>query len=74
MTHISASLQGDELIRRHVVPEPFMFGLIREFFESDDDQFEDLQPIGSKEFYSILGLLLGGVAILALTIGPFAIV
>ena len=54
--------------------EPFLFGLIREIFGDEEEQVEDLKPIEDKEFYAILGMLLAGVLVLALTIGPFAIV
>ena len=59
---------------RQVIQERFAFWLVREFLTSEDEQFTNLEPISNKEFYSVLGLLIAGVAVLALTIGPFAIV
>ncbi len=40
---------------------------------SGEDESEDLLPIGDTEFYATLAMLIAGVAVLALTIGPFAI-
>ncbi len=53
--------------------EPFAFWLVRQFLSSPDEELEDLKPVDDKEFYSILGMLLAGLAAIALTIGPFAI-
>ena len=61
------------MINPHSVKEPFAFWLIREFLAADEDGSEELQPIDDKEFYSVLGLLVAGIAILALTIGPLAV-
>jgi hypothetical protein len=69
----SRTMKGKPMIIRQTVPEPFAFWLIREFLTSDEDKSEDLQPIDNKEFYSVLAMLIAGVAVLALTIGPFAI-
>ena len=69
----SRTMKGEPMINRQTVPEPFAFWLIREFLTSDEDASEDLKPIEDKEFYSMLGMLIAGVAVLALTIGPFAI-
>jgi hypothetical protein len=41
---------------------------------AEEDTSEDLRPIGDKEFYSTLAMLIAGLVLLALTIGPFAIV
>jgi hypothetical protein len=62
------------MIRQQSVPDLFAFQLVREFLISDDDQFEELEPIGDKEFYSVLAMLIAGVVLLALTIGPIAII
>lgn len=48
--------------------------LIREFFVSDDDQFGALKPISNREFYSVLAMLIAGLALLAVTIGPLKII
>ncbi len=65
--------KGEAMINRQSVQEPFAFWLIREFLASDENGLEDLQPIDDKEFYSVLAMLITGVVVLALTIGPFAI-
>ena len=62
------------MIRQQSVPEPFVFQLVREFLVSDDDRIEELEPIGDKEFYSVLAMLIAGVVLLALTIGPIAVI
>jgi len=62
------------MVRRHSVAQPLAFRLIEEFFISDDDEFEESKPISNKEFYSILAMLIVGVVVLAVTIGPFALV
>jgi len=69
----SRTMKGEPMINRQTVPEPFAFWVIREFITSDEAASEDLKPIDSKEFYSVLAMLIAGVAVLALTIGPFAI-
>ncbi len=61
------------MIKRHVISEPFAFWLVREFLSGDAESLENLEPIGNKEFYSILAMLLAGVAAIAFTIGPFSI-
>lgn len=61
------------MIKRQSIQEPFAFWLIREFMASKEDASEDLRPISNREFYSILAMLVAGVAALALTIGPFAL-
>jgi hypothetical protein len=61
------------MIKRNAYQEPFAFRLVREFLTTEEDQAEDLRPIGNKEFYTTLAMLVAGVAVLALTIGPFAI-
>jgi hypothetical protein len=61
------------MIKRNVFSEPFAFWLTREFLATEEDQAEDLRPIGDKEFYSTLAMLVAGIVVLALTIGPFAI-
>ncbi len=57
----------------HSPREPFLFSLIRDVLFSEEDQHEDLQPVGDREFYSILTILIAGLAIMAFTIGPLAI-
>ena len=52
--------------------EPLVFCLIRQFLATEEDQMLDLQPITNKEFYSVLLILVLGIVILALAIGPFA--
>lgn len=61
------------MFNRQTVPEPFAFWLIREFLTSDEDELEDLRPMDNKEFFSVLAMLIAGIAVLAVTIGPFAI-
>ena len=61
------------MIRRQSIQQPSWWELVRESFISDDDQFDELKPIGDKEFYSVLAILVAGVVLLALTIGPIAI-
>ena len=43
------------------------------FEGADEDHFEDLRPIEDRQFYSILAILVAGLAAIALTIGPLAI-
>jgi hypothetical protein len=62
------------MIRQQSVPRPFAIRLVREFLISDDEQFEELEPIGDREFYSILAMLIVGVVLLALTIGAIAVI
>jgi hypothetical protein len=61
-------------IRRQSIPEPSLFRLILEFLFSDEKRIEELEPIGDKEFYSILAMLITGIVLLAVTIGPFSLV
>jgi hypothetical protein len=61
------------MIKRQSIQEPFAFWLIREFLTSEEDAAEELRPITNREFYSILAMLVAGVAVLGLTIGPFAL-
>ncbi len=67
-------MEREEMIRQQSVPEPFALQLVRDFLISDDGQFEEVEPIGDKEFYSILAMLIAGVVLLALTIGPIAVI
>ena len=62
------------MIKRQVISEPFAFWLIREFLSDEEEGWEELKPIGNKEFYSILAMLVAAVAVIALTIGPLSIV
>jgi hypothetical protein len=62
------------MINRQSVQEPFAFWLIRECLMSKTDESEELRPIDDKEFYSVMALLAAGVLVLALTIGPFALI
>jgi hypothetical protein len=62
-----------KMIKRQSIQEPFAFWLVRAFLPSEEDVSEDLRPISDKEFYAVLAMLIAGVAALALTIGPFAI-
>jgi hypothetical protein len=62
------------MINRQSVQEPFAFWLIREFLMSKTDESEELRPIDDKEFYSAMALMTAGVLVLALTIGPFALI
>ncbi len=62
------------MIRRQLLSQPFAFWLIQEFLSGEEETLEELTPIGDKEFYSILALLLAAVAVIALTISPFSIV
>jgi hypothetical protein len=73
MSSVYQCEKGEEMIRRQSAPEPFVFWLIREFLATKEDASEDLQPISSKEFYSVLGMLFAGILLLAVTIGPFKI-
>ena len=57
----------------HSPREPFVFSLLREVFFSVEDQREELQPVSDREFYSILTILVAGLATIALTIGPLAV-
>jgi hypothetical protein len=66
-------MKGEPMINRQSIPEPFAFWLIREFLTSHEYESEDLKPIDNKEFYSVLAMLIAGIAVLAVTIGPFAI-
>jgi hypothetical protein len=66
--------KGAAMISRQSVQEPLAFRLVREFLMSKTDESEDLRPIDDKEFYSAMALLTAGVIVLALTIGPFALV
>jgi len=61
------------MINRQSISEPFAFWFDWELLNSEELDSEDLQPIDDKEFYSGLAMLVTGVIILALTIGPFAI-
>ena len=47
--------------------------LTRLFEGAGEDHFEDLRPIEDKQFYSVLAILVAGLAAIALTIGPLAI-
>ncbi len=67
-------MEEQRMIKRHVLSQPFAFWLIQEFLSGDDEGLEELRPIGDKEFYAILAMLLAAVAAIALTIGPFSIV
>ena len=35
---------------------------------------DDLKTVTDKEFYSVLALVVAGIAVIALTIGPFSII
>ena len=70
----STTVRGGSMINPQSVSEPFSFWFIREFLTSENDRTEETKPIDDKEFYSVLAMLFAGVVILALTIGPFAIV
>jgi hypothetical protein len=61
------------MIKRQVLSEPFAFWLIREFLSGEEESFDELKPIGGREFYSVLAMLLAAVAVIALTIGPLSI-
>jgi hypothetical protein len=61
------------MINRQSIRDPFAFWLSQEFLAVDEHESEDLKPIGDKEFYSVLAMLVTGVVVLALTIGPIAI-
>jgi len=62
------------MIQRQSVPAPFSFRMIREFLVSDEELFGEMKPIGNREFYTILAMVIGAVLLLAVTIGPLAIV
>ncbi len=70
----SRTKKGKTMINRQSAQEPFVFMLIREFLTTKADESEESRPIDNKEFYSAMALLTAGVVILALTIGPFALI
>lgn len=53
--------------------ESFLFWLLQQFPGSPEEELDHLQPIGNREFYSVLTLLAAGLVTIALTIGPLAI-
>lgn len=61
------------MIQQQSTAEHFAFWLVRTFLASAEDQSEDMRPISDKEFFAVLAMLIGGVLLLALTIGPFGI-
>ncbi len=62
------------MINRQSIQEPFASGLVREFLASKTGENEYSRPIDDKEFYSAMAIVAAGVLILALTIGPFALI
>jgi hypothetical protein len=61
------------MINRQSIPEPFSLWFSREFLTAETNDSEDLLPIDNKVFYSELAMVVTGVIVLALTIGPFGI-
>jgi hypothetical protein len=61
------------MMRQESAPGSFGPWFAQQFLATDDDRFDDLRPIGDKEFYGALGILFAGVAAIALTIGPLAL-
>ena len=59
---------GEPIVSR----ESFAFWVVRQFLATEEDRLLDLQPITNKEFCSVFFILVLGIVILALTIGPFA--
>jgi hypothetical protein len=53
--------------------DPFLFQLVQQFLEADDDQSADAEGLTDKELYSMFALIICVSAILALTIGPFSL-
>ena len=52
--------------------EPFVFWLVRQFLEPDEDQSSEEQ-LSNKDLYSMFALIVVVLATLALTVGPFSL-
>ena len=61
------------MLMRQSIMQPFSFKVIRDFFPPSEESFEELQPITNREFFSVLGMLVVGLLLLAVTIGPITI-
>ena len=61
------------MITRQSLSGPLSFRSLRGFIVSDREASEELQPITNREFLSVLSMLIVGLLLLAVTIGPLKI-
>ncbi len=47
--------------QRNPAEQPFMFWLIQELFSKGDSLEEETKPIGDREFYTMIALIVGSL-------------
>ena len=53
--------------------EPFLFQLVQQCLDADEDQSPNSDGLTDKELYSTFAFIIVDAAILILTIGPFSL-
>jgi hypothetical protein len=53
--------------------EPFIFQLLRQCLEEENDAFTAPDELSDKELYSTFFFIIVAMAFLALTVGPFSL-
>jgi hypothetical protein len=66
MDRKSVMITGGRMKISSKVPEHFMLQLVREFLPAMENQEENVLPISDREFYSIFGMIVAALLLLAI--------
>ena len=55
----------DMIFQPNTMDSPFMFWLIKEVFSSGQEAEEEMIPIGDREFFSLMTLVVGALGVYA---------